>query len=913
MLTGRIGLSPTMIGRASALDRLLAVVEQADARCSDLPAIALVAGEAGIGKTRLVRELLAHVGRNVPVFSAAAEPGSLGRPFDLAAQLAPVGQAGSADPAGDARDAIGRAAASRGALVVVEDLHWIDVDGAAFVDDLARQPWPSLAIVGTYRPSDLRRGSPAGDLLLHLQRRNEVENLRLDRLGRNEVAAMMSAIVDAPVSSAAVEAVTRRSGGVPFVVEELMRFADADVCSSDVFEVQLPWSLEEAVRQQLADLTPGERVIIDALAVFGQPAGFEVLTSITGLDEDVLIDQLRGLVARGVIVEPREDRLWFGHALVADSVLHQLLGRERRRLHERCFETLSRVAPDAHTGLAHHAQGAGRFDEIVAIAVRGARDYLDSGASFQALRLACDGLAEDGDRIELREVATQAAWRLDFLAEALEHAHRWLELAPPGRSRIDALHYVSRLHLELTDEVASDAVVDQLIAEAEALEAAGSIADLARAEAAIAQMRMLARHPDAVPWAERAIGHATIAGERRIAVQAMVERASALVLRLDRAATRAALIEAIEAAAPLGDGVLLSRAINNMMELLAPGSDEARRMRQRLRETATASGFDKLGSQQAAFWDAMAAHAEGDLASYRRLLDLWRSLRPTPHEEPMYRIATASLHAEEGRVADARAAVSAIDRVTSCDVSADKEYVTALLDLSVAGLARDRDAGRDAFERIIGGQEPHDEWSVMSEMVDAVSAAVAVDIPPAEIRQRLFAGLLAAHPARESIVRRGEGLVLLAEQRHDEAASALRAGLDGADDDLRRPIIGTLLVALAQALQATGDRSGAQRAAESALEALARWPGWRRDRAEALAERLAGTTLRPAGELTARESEVAALIAEGLTNGQLAERLFISPKTAAVHVSNILAKLGLGSRAEVAAWEIRRQLPVAGA
>ena len=67
------------------------------------------------------------------------------------------------------------------------------------------------------------------------------------------------------------------------------------------------------------------------------------------------------------------------------------------------------------------------------------------------------------------------------------------------------------------------------------------------------------------------------------------------------------------------------------------------------------------------------------------------------------------------------------------------------------------------------------------------------------------------------------------------------------------------------------------------------------------------------GELTARESEVAALIAEGLTNGQLAERLFISPKTAAVHVSNILAKLGLASRAEIAAWEIRRQLPVAGA
>ena len=193
--------------------------------------------------------------------------GSLGRSFDLAAQLAP---AGSSHPATEALAAIGRAVEAGGAVVVVEDLHWIDVDSAAFIDDVARQAWPTLAIVGTYRSSDLRRGAPGGDLVLRLERRNEVEHLRLDRLNRNEVGAMMAAIVGKPVSSAAVEAVTRRSGGVPFVVEELMRCADAD--ADDFFEVQLPWSLEEAVRQQLADLTPSERVLIDALGGL-RPAG----------------------------------------------------------------------------------------------------------------------------------------------------------------------------------------------------------------------------------------------------------------------------------------------------------------------------------------------------------------------------------------------------------------------------------------------------------------------------------------------------------------------------------------------------------------------------------------------------------------------------------------------------------------
>ena len=69
--------------------------------------------------------------------------------------------------------------------------------------------------------------------------------------------------------------------------------------------------------------------------------------------------------------------------------------------------------------------------------------------------------------------------------------------------------------------------------------------------------------------------------------------------------------------------------------------------------------------------------------------------------------------------------------------------------------------------------------------------------------------------------------------------------------------------------------------------------------------------MRADGELTSREREVAALVADGLTNGQLAERLFISPKTAAVHVSNILAKLGLATRAEIAAWAVRHHVALA--
>ena len=88
------------------------------------------------------------------------------------------------------------------------------------------------------------------------------------------------------------------------------------------------------------------------------------------------------------------------------------------------------------------------------------------------------------------------------------------------------------------------------------------------------------------------------------------------------------------------------------------------------------------------------------------------------------------------------------------------------------------------------------------------------------------------------------------------------------------------------------------------------WPGWRRDDVDALLQRLDAATAAD-GELTPREREVAALLAEGLSNSQLARRLYISPRTAAVHVSNILTKLGMTSRTEVATWAVRNGLTAA--
>jgi DNA-binding NarL/FixJ family response regulator len=890
-----------MIGRAGALRRLRAVIDLAELHTSDLPAVALVAGEAGIGKTRLLREMVASLPSDVAVFSALAEPGSLGRPFDVARQLAP---ADADDPVAGALDVIGQAAQRGRVALVVEDVHWIDADSVSLLDHVARQPWSNVVLFATYRPSDLSRGAPGGDLVLRLERRNEVEQFRLDRLDRNEVAAMMTAVAARPVSSAAVEAVYRRSGGVPFVVEELLRCCGPEACSDDIVSAQLPWSLEEAVRQQLTGLTQSERAIIESLAVFGQPGGFEVLTDLTGFEERELLGHLRGLVERGVLVEPRDDRLWFGHALVAESVTNQLLGRERRRLHERCFDTLSRIAPEDYAALAMHASGAGRFDEIIAIARTGARAYLDRGSSFQALRLACQGLAECDDQPDLLAVATEAAWRLDFLEEALVHATNWREVAATTVDRIESTRFIARLHHEQGHDPECRAVLAELIELAESLTDPG---EQARAEAGVAQLLMLLGDEAAAGWADRAIEHGTAAGDEHVVVQAKVEKASVHINGVRGDVALADLREAAEAARVLGDGVLLSRALNNSMELLPAYGEENKRMRELLRSTAAAIGFDKLGHLNALWWDASAAEAEGDLASYRRLIEEWASWSAAPKNGPS--VALAVLAYEEGRVADG---VALIEAVVSRQGDQWKHAVS-LTRLALAVLERRPDAGRTAFEQFLAAGSVDDGWSTLGAVLELVAGALALDITPEEIRRRVLDELLVRHAARDTMAAWAEGLLASAEGRPGDAVAAFRATLGASENAVRKPIEASLRLAFAQALLASGDRVGALAECRIAREQLARWPGWRRDKVDAMLVRLEGSgTRHHDGALTARESEVAALIAEGLTNGQLAERLFISPKTAAVHVSNILAKLGLAGRAEIAAWAVRRELPIAG-
>jgi DNA-binding CsgD family transcriptional regulator len=898
VLGARSGSSAVMIGRHLLLDRLLGLIDSADVASADGPAIALVSGEAGIGKTRLLRELVATLPADVGVLSAQARPGSMGRSFDVIGQLCTPGE----NPPDAATRTIEAPLAKGRVLLIVEDLHWADADSVHFLEQICMQPWPQLTIIGTYRSTDLLTKSPGGELVLRLERQHTIEQIRIDRLDRIEVASMLGAIGSASPSSGAVEAVFRRSGGVPFVIEELMRCCGPDACTDDLKTSQLPWSLNEAVRQQVNDLPADERRVIDALAVFGDPAPFEVLMAVGELPEERLQVALTSLVAQSTVVESVDDTFWFAHALVADAVQQQLLGRERRRLHERSLATLKALPEPDHAALARHALGAGQFDLVPGIAREGARRYLDRGASFQALRLASAALAEAPTDTELLSVATDAAWRLEFGREALEYAMQWHTHAVTDLERVESLRFVGRLHFEAGNIDLHNEVVAKM--ELSANELPMGLAR-GRCAGAVAQLHMIAdRHEQAIVWADRALADARRIGDPWLEAQASLERASAFGPMTSRADAEQALLSAREMARQVGDGVLECRALNNLLNVVAPQDAIGVWARNELRQVSARYGLDKLGWGLLTMWEGYAALIRGDMPALRKSIaeaGRW-SFENGAHCQS--RVLLAELRIEEGLLNEALEALAMIEAAPGSDhIDAGRR-----VRLTAAALSGNRAEAERVFDELVRCPPLPNLGQALWLMVELVQVALMAGVAPQRVRAELVDGWAKDHVLHGSLQRLVEGLLAAANADPTRAVAAFEVAFDDLDSWLSIPTLALLRTDHAAALLASGDRIRALEQANQAVELLASWPGWRRDRAEAIVRRLQGSGTRTDGDLTAREVEVAALVAEGLTNSALAERLFISPRTAAVHVSNILMKLGLSSRAEIAAWVVRHEL-----
>jgi DNA-binding CsgD family transcriptional regulator len=880
--------------------------------------IVLIAGEAGIGKSRLAQEVVAGLPAETRVLMAQADPGALGRPFGvlldaLDRMVAPTrevdapGLAELTDPTRGtverlraALDIVAALTAPPPAVVVFEDLHWADPESVALFERIPDLPGRRL-LIGTYRPDEVTRRNPVADLLTRLERRYTVTHLRLDRLSQAETAAMLEAVYGQPPSYRAARSLHNRTGGNPYFLEELLRAGgDSGLDLEKLCEQPLPWNLAEALRRQLDDVDPRQLRVVEAAAVLGQRIPFDLLAAVTGMSEPDLVPMLRDLVRRGLMVENGEDEFSFRHALAREAVADQLLGRERRRLHERALDTLLAAGDADPAVIARHARGAGRYDDLVAAARTGCARYLAIGAAHQALTLAEMGLEEACEDLELRAGATRAAWLAGLIQDADQHAQRWSRAATAPEDRSAALRMRVRLAWEdgRTDDMAVltgeiGVVIDEL--------APGP--EQAQAMATVAQSYMLRDlSADAVAWADRTIELAERLNLPGVRLAGVVEKGSALLNLPDGVDTgRTLLLAVADDAEEARDWLIAARALNNLISNIPPSSlGDPAQLLERMRVDAERAGFESLAV--AAYFQnrARLAMDGGDLRAAIDALEDGRRrdgryLR-TSRDSSYHAVFLAGLLLEAGELDRAASIITGLGEPISKP------------NLSYPGLVFHLACRRG------------DRAAAEAALTDLYTVAERVGKPYGEQVHDLISAGLAATLATDRLRPLADSVNWGAES--DGWAQLVYAQLDEADGDRSRALTGyesaadvAILRPAARASAHTGaarvliDLGLVEAARTHVLDAdglLARWAGWRVAEVDALRGRVGlpvtGAAATGDSGLTPREREVAALVAEGLTNAELAGRLYISKKTAAVHVSNILGKLGLSSRTQVAGW-----------
>jgi predicted ATPase len=443
---GRVA-SPTPVGRIEELELL----EAARVRAADgEPAVVLVGGEAGIGKTRLVAELTARAADGTRVLAGGCVPVGDGiLPYApiveaLRALLADLGVDAVRELAGPSWRELARLLPTLGEpdrtilsdqaaqpqlfelvlgllrrlcdqaplMLVVEDLHWADRSTrqllAFLVRNLRRE---RVLLVVTYR-NDEPGQQRLGPYLAELDRGGRVERMELARLDRVETGAQLVGILRAAPAADLVEEVFARSEGNPFFTEELL--ATVQVGSGE-----LPTTLRDLLQGRVEALPEPAQQVLRVAAVAGRQVSHPLLAAVVGLDQEQLNSALRAAVAHQLLVT-REDDYQFRHALLREVVDAGLLPGERAQLH------------------AAHARALTKGPELAAGS---------PAVATAELAIHWDAAGDAARALPARVEAGLAAEEARAFAEAASHYQRALQIwervpdpgQPAGLDRIDLL------------------------------------------------------------------------------------------------------------------------------------------------------------------------------------------------------------------------------------------------------------------------------------------------------------------------------------------------------------------------------------------------------------------------------------------------------------------------------------------
>jgi len=942
-------LCPVLVGRDEEARRLRAALAAADAGRGGT---VFLAGEAGIGKSRLAREAGRAAGeRGLTVLAGRAVAGGVPTPFrPFAEALTAAGRAGRlpasaeldpfrpvlgrlvpqwrpSQPApgeespvflGEAVLRLLRALSPRaGCLLVLEDLHWADQETLTLLEYLADNLTAERVLcVATLR----EEGGEAAALARALAARGSAVLLPLARLDPAAMADMARACLDAADLPDAVHAVVaERAEGIPFLVEEVLaglvgagalterdgRWRAADLAAAGV-----PATFADAVRRRLDTLDPDSRQVIGAAAVLGRRFDWALLSPVTGLAAPAVVAALRDGVGLQLIVAA-EDSFRFRHALTHEAVLAGLLPPERALLAGQALAAVQAAhpgLPDAWCTLA--ADLAGRAGDPVragALLLEAGRRDLAAGAlaSAEHTLTRARALAGPALRTEVDEALTEVYAMSGQVDRAIETGRMLLARLGPPSPR------AANLHLGIARAAIAGARWTEAAASIEiARESPG--ADAAQVDACAAQVA---------------------AGRGRLAEADRLARAALRAAEADPAQPEVAC-EALE---------VIGRV--------------ARQRDLEAAEDAFARAADLAAAHGLQLWRLRALHELGTIDQLRtESVDRLEQARELAVAQGALALtATLDLQISAGLNKQFRAGEALAAARRSADASRRFHLATlpmALVFQATAHAIRgeERDMEASLAEAVALAPDDQDVLGCAWGHCRATFSLLAGDLGQAHARMATGAGLMLSSPATIAPPFLGLWPLLgaLLEQDAADAAARVRAA-----HGTRHLVVATLLgyaeAVLAGRRGRPGDAEAAFAAADAQMGPLVAWyrqyarrlaaeaaladgwgepVAWLREAAAYFAargdDRVAAACrglLRRAGApvprhragdealpgslralgVTEREAAVLRLVAQGLGNREIAEQMFLSPRTVEKHVASLLAKTGL-RRAQLAGY-----------
>ncbi|MDN0199015.1 helix-turn-helix transcriptional regulator [Streptomyces sp. S.PNR 29] len=832
-------------------------------------------------------------------------------------------------------------------LLVLEDLHWADQSSRDLLRFLLGRgvlqrsaggaPTRRPAVFASYRADDLHRRHPLRPLLAELVRLPAVERLELRPLADDDVARLVRALHDRPLPDGTVRRIVERAEGNAFYAEELLAATDTEAGG-------VPSGLADVLLIRFEQLSDTAQQVLRTAAVAGRRVEHDLLRDAVGLPEEELESALREALGRQLLVPGDDGTYAFRHALAREAVYADLLPGERARLHGTFARLLAGREHRAESAAerAHHYRESNDLAESLAASLEAADHARLLGAPAEELRhleaaldlwsgastrppgtdsvsltlrasaaaahagelhravslarSALAGIDPDADS----ELAARARYTLagnllsvDSLTSAFAHSSEALAMIPaepPSRTWVWAASTHVLAARQVGENETALRLARQALRVAEELQVTDAIADLLTSLAVLEGGGR--RTPEGRERLREARDLARRSGNAPVEMRALFNLAVGCFESGDLAGCLPWLTEGLDRARRAGllsSPYPLEMRYLQLLALYTLGRwDECVRAAAADAEVLPAAGGYTAGP---ALYVAL-ARGDADVA------DRARALLEGPFDWMATLVAGLVL---TGAAALRRDAEAAVRRMRSTvEALTDEAGTPPSVTVRLAALALSAVADTAAELRLAGDEGGARRWAdTASELVEQAraSAARGEDGTP-------------QGPEGQAWLARAEAERIRAESGPDAAAWAKAVAAFDYGDAYERA---RCQLRLAEALLV------AERRAEAAAEAAAVRETAARLGATPLLEQVDALVRRGrlsddavagdrASALTAREQEVLRLLALGRSNRQIGEELFISGKTASVHVSNILAKLGAASRTEAVAIAYRQGL-----